>query len=73
MARIPDADVGESLKLLCKNDDIKECLYNAVQKYKKMKSGWWRQSVTTVVFFLIAWIILEVVKYFIILLLNSIT
>ena len=61
MARIPDADVGESLKRLCKNDDIKECLYNAVDGHKKMSRGPWKdhaiQGLITVVALVVAAII----------------
>ena len=39
--RLPDTEIGESLKRLCKNDEIKEALYKATENHKKMKRKPW--------------------------------
>ena len=39
--RLPDTEIGESLKRLCRNDDIKKALYEATKNHKKMKRKPW--------------------------------
>ena len=65
--RLPDTEIGESLKRLCKNDDIKKALYEATENHKKMNRAWWKQPLLTTTFLLGAWIIYDIIKY----LLNS--
>ena len=40
--RLPDTEIGESLKRLCTNDEIKKCLYDAVNNHKKMSRAPWK-------------------------------
>ena len=41
--RLPDIEIGESLKRLCTNDEIKKCLYDAVNGHKKMSRSPWKE------------------------------
>ena len=43
--RLPDVEMGEAIKRLCKNEDIKEALHEAVKNHKNMTRKPWKDHV----------------------------
>ena len=60
-ALIPDSEIKETMARICKDDDVKEVLFEAVQKHKKQKEKLFDHPVVKFLLFPLAIVIISIV------------